>query len=109
MGGSRILQAIARDNVYPFIGWAGRGFGSGDEPRFAILLTGAVAQCKKEKNGFLFFSHKENSQVALLAGGLNTIAPIITTFFCMSYALVNLSLLLVSLAGTPNFRPRFKV
>ncbi len=26
----------------------------------------------------------------------------------MSYALVNMSLLLVSLAGTPNFRPRFK-
>lgn len=44
MGGSRILQAIARDNVYPFIGWAGRGFGSGDEPRFAILVTGAIAQ-----------------------------------------------------------------
>ncbi len=62
MGGSRILQAIARDKVFPGIGWAGRGFGSGDEPRFAMLLTGAIAQ------------------VALLLGNLQTIAPIITTF-----------------------------
>ena len=90
MGGSRILQAIARDKIFPFISWAGRGFGSGDEPRLAMLLTGAIAQA------------------AMFIGGLDTIAPIITTFFCMSYALVNLSLLLVSMAGTPNFRPRFK-
>jgi amino acid transporter len=33
MGGSRILQAIARDKVFPFIGWAGRGFGSGERER----------------------------------------------------------------------------
>ncbi len=90
MGGSRICQAIARDKIFPGIAWAGRGFGSGDEPRLAVLLTGAIAQ------------------VALLIGGLDAIAPIITTFFCMSYALVNLSLLLVAMAGTPNFRPRFK-
>lgn len=91
MGGSRILQAIARDQIYYGIGWAGRGFGKGDEPRLAVLVTGAIAQ------------------VAILIGDLNSIAPIITTFFCMSYALVNLSCFLVSIAGTPNFRPRFKM
>jgi potassium/chloride transporter 9 len=91
MGGSRILQAIARDRIFPFISIFGRGYGKGDEPRIAVLLTAAIAQG------------------ALFIGGLDTIAPIITTFFCLSYALVNMSLLLISVAGTPNFRPRFKV
>lgn len=90
MGGSRILQAIARDGIYPGMSWAGRGFGKGDEPRLAVLLTGAIAQ------------------VCLFIGGLDAIAPVISTFFAMSYSLVNLSLLLVAFAGTPNFRPRFK-
>jgi potassium/chloride transporter 9 len=44
MGGSRILQAIARDRIFPGVAWAGRGFGSGDEPRLAVLLTAAIAQ-----------------------------------------------------------------
>lgn len=90
MGGSRILQALARDNLFPGLWVFGRGFGSGDEPRLAILLTGAIAQ------------------LAILIGDVNTIAPIITTFFCLAYSLVNMSLLLVYLSGTPNFRPRFK-
>lgn len=90
MGGSRIMQAIARDRLFPGISVFGRGFGSGDEPRLAVLLTGSIAQ------------------LSILIGGVNTIAPIITTFFCLSYGLVNMAMLLVALSGTPNFRPRFK-
>ena len=39
-----MLQALARDRVFPFLGCFGRGFGKGDEPRLAILLMYALCQ-----------------------------------------------------------------
>ena len=36
------------------------------------------------------------------------IAPIMTNFFCLSYALVNLSAFVLRITGAPNYRPRFK-
>lgn len=44
IGGARVLQALARDRVFPFLGCFGRGFGKGDEPRLAILLMYALCQ-----------------------------------------------------------------
>lgn len=41
-------------------------------------------------------------------GELNTIAPIISNFFLMSYALVNYSCFDASLARAPGWRPAFK-
>lgn len=31
-----------------------------------------------------------------------------TNFFCLSYALVNLSAFVLRITGAPNYRPRFK-
>mmetsp|Transcript_27269 Transcript_27269/g.37945 ORF Transcript_27269/g.37945 Transcript_27269/m.37945 type:complete len:916 (-) Transcript_27269:142-2889(-) len=89
-GGSRILQALARDEIFPGIKWAGKGTLKGDEPWVAVLVTWGIAQA------------------CMFIGGLDAIAPIISTFFCLSYACCNLACLLVSISGTPNFRPRFK-
>ena len=36
------------------------------------------------------------------------IAPIMTNFFCLSYALVNLSAFVLRITGAPYYRPRFK-
>ena len=36
------------------------------------------------------------------------IAPIMTNFFCLSYALVNLSAFVLRITGAPNYRPRVK-
>ena len=38
IGGARVLQALARDRVFSFLGCFGKGYGKGDEPRIAILL-----------------------------------------------------------------------
>lgn len=38
-GGSRVLQALSRDKIIPFIGIFGKGYGKGDEPLFATALT----------------------------------------------------------------------
>ena len=40
--------------------------------------------------------------------GINEIAPIATSFFCLSYSTVNLCCLLLCVSGVTNFRPLFK-
>lgn len=44
IGGARVLQALARDRVYPFLSCFGKGSGKGDEPRLAILLMYILCQ-----------------------------------------------------------------
>ena len=89
-GGSRVLQALARDEIFPKTKWMGQGTKRGDEPWVGVIITWAIAQ------------------LCMFVGGLDKIAPIISTFFCLSYACCNLACLLVTISGTPNFRPRFK-
>ena len=44
IGGARVLQALARDGVFKSLGWLGKGYGKGDEPRRAILLMYIVCE-----------------------------------------------------------------
>lgn len=46
--------------------------------------------------------------VSLTTGELDLIAPIISNFFLMAYALINYSCFDASLADSPGFRPSFK-
>jgi len=89
-GGSRVLQALARDRIFPGMNWLRYGTKKGDEPICAVFVTWAIAQA------------------CTLIGNLNMIAPIISSFFCLSYATVNLSCFLLDISGTPNFRPHWK-
>jgi len=89
-GGARVLQAIARDQLFPYTKIFGYGSKKGDEPRTAVVFTWLIAQA------------------LVFVGGLDTIAPISTAFFCLSYATVNFSCFLLAISGTPNFRPSFK-
>lgn len=91
MGAPRILQAFARDNVFRSIKGFARGSGPTGEPRRAVVLT------------FLI------SQAGVLAGDLDTIAPIITMFFLMTYGTVNLSCFYESITRNPSFRPTFRI
>ena len=90
-GGSRVLQALARDRMpVPGITYFAKGTVKGDEPARAVVFTWFVAQC------------------CCLIGSLDIVAPILAAFFCLSYATVNFACLILSLSGTANFRPRFK-
>ena len=80
-GGSRVLQAIARDKLFPYTKIFEYGSPKGDEPRTAVLITWLIAQ------GLVF------------VGGIDVIAPISTSFFCLSYATVNLSCFLLAISG----------
>lgn len=85
----RLLQAIAQDNIIPFLNDFAQ-MDSRGEPVRALVLTLVIAE------------------TAVLIGNLDFIAPILTMFFLMCYMFVNLACTLQSLLKTPNWRPRFK-
>jgi amino acid transporter len=91
MGAPRILQALARDNIFRFIRPLRTGSGENNEPRRATIATFVIAQS------------------AILLGSLDVIAPIITMFFMLTYATLNLATFLESYTKNPSYRPRFRL
>ena len=89
MGAPRILQAFARDNVFGRLRWFDRASGRSGEPRRAIVLTFLIAQ------------------TGILAGDLDTVAPVITMFFLMTYGTMNLACFYEARSNNPSFRPTF--
>ncbi|XP_017292980.1 solute carrier family 12 member 6 isoform X1 [Kryptolebias marmoratus] len=87
-GAPRLLQAIAKDNIIPFLRVFGHGKANG-EPTWALLLTALIAE------------------LGILIASLDMVAPILTMFFLMCYLFVNLACGLQTLLRTPNWRPRF--
>ncbi|KAL5005442.1 hypothetical protein ScPMuIL_018898 [Solemya velum] len=86
----KIFQAVCKDKIFPKIHIFAKGDGPGDNPRRAYLLAYFI--------GFGF----------ICIGDLNAIAPIISNFFLMSYALINYSCFDASLARSPGWRPSFR-
>lgn len=91
MGGPRILQALARDDIFPRLRWFARGSGASNEPRNATVLTFLIAQA------------------AIFLGDLNAIAPIITMFFMVTYGTINLACFYESATRNPSYRPAFRL
>ncbi|MEM7757688.1 MAG: amino acid permease [Cyanobacteria bacterium P01_A01_bin.40] len=90
VGAPRILVALARDDIIPLGKWLGKLSNNG-EPRRATFF------CSLFVIG------------ALMLRDLNAIAPLITMFFLITYAALNLVVLLESRLGLMNFRPTFKI
>ncbi len=89
VGAPRILQALGRDRLVPGGAWL--SMLSGGEPRRGLLVTGVIALA------------------ALMARDLNVIAPLITMFFLITYAVINLVMLAESSLGLMSFRPTLEV
>uniref|UniRef100_H2Y8I8 Amino acid permease/ SLC12A domain-containing protein n=1 Tax=Ciona savignyi TaxID=51511 RepID=H2Y8I8_CIOSA len=87
IGASRILYALARDDLF---GMWGVTTSSGN-PIVAVLFSWFLVQ------------------MTLFIGQVNTIAPIVTIFFLISYAATDLACLALEWASAPNFRPTFKL
>uniref|UniRef100_UPI00358EEB93 solute carrier family 12 member 3-like n=1 Tax=Myxine glutinosa TaxID=7769 RepID=UPI00358EEB93 len=85
----KVFQCLCNDNIYPLIGFFGKGYGKNNEPFRAYILAFIIA---------LAF---------ILIGDLNTIAPIISNFFLASYALINFSCFHASITNSPGWRPSF--
>ncbi|XP_018414545.1 PREDICTED: solute carrier family 12 member 5 [Nanorana parkeri] len=88
-GAPRLLQAIARDGIVPFLRVFGHGKANG-EPTWALLLTACICE------------------IGILIASLDEVAPILSMFFLMCYMFVNLACAVQTLLRTPNWRPRFK-
>eukprot|EP00095_Tigriopus_kingsejongensis_P002400 snap_masked-scaffold934_size79169-processed-gene-0.6 protein:Tk02400 transcript:snap_masked-scaffold934_size79169-processed-gene-0.6-mRNA-1 annotation:"solute carrier family 12 member 9" len=89
IGASRVLYALARDNILgPISPWVKTVTGSGN-PYAAVVIT------------FLCV------QIVLLLGSLNQIAKLCSLLFLLSYLSVNLACLGLEWAKPPSFRPSF--
>ncbi|XP_071868595.1 solute carrier family 12 member kcc isoform X2 [Bombus fervidus] len=88
-GAPRLLQAIAKDSIIPFLTPFATSSSRG-EPTRALLLTIIICQC------------------GILLGNVDYLAPLLSMFFLMCYGFVNLACALQTLLRTPNWRPRFK-
>lgn len=89
VGAPRILQALAHDRVIPAGTWLAKR--SQGEPRRAMLITGGIVL------------------LGLMMRDLNVIAPLITMFFLITYAVINVVLLAEGSLGLMSFRPTLKL
>ncbi|ESO08644.1 hypothetical protein HELRODRAFT_74876 [Helobdella robusta] len=86
----RVFQAVCKDQIFPYIHFFGKGYGKNDDPRRSYGLAFVIGIA------------------CICIGELNAIAPLISNFFLMSYALINYSCVDASLAKSPGWRPAFK-
>ncbi|MEZ4700581.1 MAG: amino acid permease [Rhodothermales bacterium] len=94
VGAPRVLQAMAAHDVVPFGEVLARESKSG-EPRQAMFLTGIIGIAT-----ILF---------GLSGNGLNRIAPLMTMFFLITYAVLNAVVLIEQSLSLTSFRPLFKI
>lgn len=88
LGGPRIIQAIAKDKIVPYL--LGKGHGINNEPRNALIFTFIIAE------------------IGILIGDLNVIAEVVTMFYLTAYGFINLAFALEKWASS-DFRPSFRI
>ena len=97
LGAPRILQALARDSIFPGLSFFGRGSGDGDEPRRGLWLTLAMTLI------VLMIAGDGSGGVAL-----NAVAAVLTMFFLYTYGMVNMAAFVEHFSANPSFRPSFR-
>jgi solute carrier family 12 (potassium/chloride transporter), member 4/6 len=85
-GTPRLLAAIANDDILPVLRYF--KVSNGAEPYAAILFTAFMCTA------------------CVVIGNLDLITPIITMFFLLLYAGVNLPCFLLDLLDAPSWRPQ---
>ncbi len=90
IGSSRILFAMGQHRVLPKGEWLAFQDSLG-QPRNAMIVTGVM----------IFLT--------MLLRDLNAIAPLVTMFFLITYAMLNVVVIIEQKLGLISFRPQFKV
>ncbi|KAI1898786.1 hypothetical protein AGOR_G00075950 [Albula goreensis] len=90
IGASRILHALALDQLFGLPLAPATITSSSGNPWVSVLYTWALVQC------------------VVFAGQLNSITSLVTVFYLLAYAAVDLACLALEWASAPNFRPTFQ-
>jgi len=90
VGSSRILFAMGEHRVLPFSTFLS-GKSANGQPRNAMLVTGL----------FIF--------ITMLLRNLNAVAPLVTLFFLVTYAMINVVVIIEQRLGLISYRPLFKI
>ncbi len=90
LGAPRILQSLARDQIFPWLNWFGSVDAASGNPRRAVLPTFVVAV------------------LVVMLGELDLIAAVVSMFFLVSYGLLNYATYYEAGSGSPSFRPTFR-
>jgi hypothetical protein len=90
IGCPRVFMALARDDVLPILAPFKKGYTAKDEPIRGYMLVSLIA----------FF--------AIITMDLNSVSPIATNFYLMTYCVVNLSIANAHFAKSPGWRPSYR-
>ncbi len=90
VGSSRILFAMGEHKVLPYSTFIA-GQSANGQPRNAMLLT-----------GILIFA-------TMLLRNINAVAPLVTLFFLITYAMINIVVIIEQNLGLISYRPVFKI
>ena len=90
VGAPRTLMTLGRDKIIPFPRFFSKKV-AGGEPRNALIFTVLLIEA------------------CLLLWDLNTIAPLLTMFFLITYGTINMAVTIEKLVKAPSFRPKFDV
>ena len=90
VGSSRILFAMGEHQVLPYSKFLA-GQSANGQPRNAMIVTGV-----------LIFA-------TMLLRNINAVAPLVTLFFLVTYAMINIVVIIEQRLGLISYRPLFKV
>ena len=90
VGAPRVLQAVAKDKLFPYIQGFGEGWGANNDPFRGYILVFLLAL------------------VCVLIGDLDVVSSLLSNFFVAAYALINFSVFHASILNSPGWRPSFK-
>jgi len=90
VGAPRVLQALAKDKLYPLIHVFEKGYGANQDPFRGYFLVFCI------------------SLGCILIGKLDLVATLLSNFFVAAYALINFSVFHASITKSPGWRPAFK-